>query len=158
MIHVRDISIRRVYLVLYLFIFSCYYSDNNFKSKVGVSKVFVLFFFFTQIQETQIQAHLKLIIPAWHVRPSRIWSRPNSSHLHSLMQPNWSHPCPPVGARKVPVFSLVSWRGIIADYHSQWSWKWSEYGYQGRVCFCRRKTYQPLEAPWSSGSPSPRTQ
>lgn len=93
MIHVRDISIRRVYLVLYLFIFSCYYSDNNFKSKVGVSKVFVFCFFFpTQIQETQIWAHLKLIIPAWHVRPSRIWSRPNSSHLHSLMQPNWSLP------------------------------------------------------------------
>lgn len=93
MIHVRDISIRRVYLVLYLFIFSCYYSDNNFKSKVGVSKVFGFFFFFpTQIQETQIWAHLKLIIPAWHVRPSRIWSWPDSSHLHSLMQPNWSLP------------------------------------------------------------------
>lgn len=30
--------------------------------------------------------------PSELVRPSRIWSQPDSPHLHSLMQPNWSLP------------------------------------------------------------------
>ena len=73
------------------------------------------FFIHSSVRNTD-QSPLKLIIPAWHIRPSGIWPQHDFLHLELQLQPNWSLPVPSVHFSRMWHFNEIIETSLVVQW------------------------------------------